>query len=124
MTQLIIEDIYLPETTRNKYACYPELLVEQITMVSGRVVSEVRGTVQKIRYSYDYMGDALCRKLLAVLRSGNPFTAVYLPDDGDEMVSSRFIVESLTNPTFAFSKGGKPYWHNIAFTLREVEPHD
>lgn len=124
MTQLIIEDIYLPETTRNKYSCYPELLVETIPMISGRMVSEVRGTVQKIQYSYDYMGDELCRKLLAVLRSGQPFTVVYLPDDGDEMVSSTFLTESLTNPTFAFSKRGKPYWHNIAFALREVEPHD
>ena len=123
MTQLIINGIYLPETSRNRYACYPVLLSDSITMISGRMVQEVRGKVQKIHYEYDYMGNDLCRQLLSVLRAGKPVTVVYLPDEGDEMQSGEFVVESLTNPTFAFSKRGVPYWHDIAFTLREVKPH-
>lgn len=124
MVQLILNGIYLPETSRDKYSCYETLLGTQIPMISGRIVTEIRGKVQKVHYSYDYMGNELCRQVLEVLRSGKPIEVVYLSDDSDTMKSSRFFVESLTNPTFAFSKRGVPYWHNLAFTLREVEPHD
>lgn len=124
MTQLIINGIALPETSHDKYQCYPAPLGQQLEMISGRIVIESRGSVQKITYSYDYMGDALMRPLLAALRSGEVIKAQYLPDNSAEMVSGDFIVESITNPTFAFSRSGKAYWHNIAFVLREVKPHD
>ncbi len=123
MTQLIIDGLVLPVTSRDKYSCYEEDLVSRQEMASGRMVTELRGKVQMITWSYDYLGDALCRPLLNVLRSGGSFEVSYLPDTGDEMVTSRFIKTSLTNPTFAFGRGGKAYWHNIAFTLREVTPH-
>ena len=48
----------------------------------------------------------------------------YLPDEGDEAVTGIFLTESITQPTYAFSRGGVPYWHNFGFTLREVKPHD
>ena len=124
MTQLIIDGIVLPETSRDKYSAYPEVLGQQIDMISGRRVVEVRGMVQKITYAYDYMGDALMCRVLAVIRSGLAFEASYLPDNGDALVTSTFLTESYTNPTFAFSKSGVPYWHNLEFTLREVRPHD
>lgn len=125
MTQLILNnEIYLPKTSRNKYRCYPATLTRQVNMISGRVVSEVRGHVQMIEYAYDYMGNDLMRQVLAILRSGEPFTVTYLPDEGEELRTGTFITQSLTNPTFAFSKGSKPYWHNFAFVLREVSPHD
>ena len=77
-----------------------------------------------ITYSYDYMGNELMRQLFEVLRSGQSFPVSFLPDEDDELATSIFLCESMTNPTFAFSRGGKPYWHNIGFTLREVVPHD
>lgn len=124
MTQLILADnIYLPQTSHDKYKCYPAQLGEQVDMISGRRVLEVRGWVQMIEYEYDYMGNELMRKVNAVLRSGKSFQAAYLPDDGDSLVVSTFLTESFPQPTFAFSRGGKPYWHNVAFTLREVKPH-
>lgn len=121
--QLIINEVLLPTTTHDRYQCYPEELREQIPMISGRIVEEVRGVVQKISYSYDYMGDAKCREVLGALRSRGPKTVAYLPDDGDELVTSTFIVESITNPMLAFFRDGTPKWHNLAFTLREVKPH-
>lgn len=124
MTQLIINGIYLPETSRDKYQCYPEELSVNVAMISGRTVREVRGHVQMISWSYDYMGNDQWRQLAAVLRSGGAFPVVYLPDDSDEMVSGTFLTESVTQPTFAFSKGGVGLWHNVGFTLREVSPHD
>lgn len=124
MKQLIINGILLPETSRDKYQCYPGELSVNVEMISGRMVREVRGHVQYIVWSYDYMGNELWRQLAQVLRSNTSFTAAYLPDDGDELVSGEFLVESITQPTFAFSRGGVGLWHNVGFTLREVRPHD
>ena len=93
-------------------------------MISGRTVREVRGHVQYIVWSYDYMGNELWRQLAQVLRSNTSITVAYLPDDGDELVSGEFLVESITQPTFAFSRSGVGLWHNVGFTLREVRPHD
>ena len=124
MTQLIINGILLPETSRDKYQCYPGELSVNVEMISGRTVREVRGHVQYIVWSYDYMGNELWRQLAQVLRSNTSLTVAYLPDDGDDLVSGEFLVESITQPTFAFSRGGVGLWHNVGFTLREVRPHD
>ena len=125
MTQLIINNsIYLPQTSWNKYRCYPAQLSQQVDMISGRRVLEVRGNVQMIEYEYDYMGNDLMRQLNAVLRSGQSFPVTYLPDSGDEMQAGKFITDSFPVPECAFSKGGVALWHNVSFTLREVSPHD
>lgn len=125
MTQLILAgSIVLPETRQDKYKCYASTLSQQVDMISGRRVLEERGHVQMIEYSYDYMGNDLMRQVLTVLRSGQSFSVAYLPDEGDQMVSSSFLTESITDPVFAFSKSGKPFWHNFSFVLREVSPHD
>ncbi len=123
MTQLIINGLVLPETSRDRYSCYEQDIGTQLEMISPRLVTELRGKVQIISWSYDYLGDELCRPLLNVLRSGGSFPVSYLPDTGDTLVTSRFLKTQLTNPTFAFSRNGKAYWHNIAFTLREVSAH-
>lgn len=123
MIQLIVDGVYLPETSRDKYQCYPAELSESIPMISGRIVKEIRGVAQRISWSYDYMGTDLWRQLAAVLRSGKPFPVAYLPDDSDELRAGTFLVESVTNPTFAFSKDGVGLWHNVGFALREVKPH-
>ena len=124
MVQLIIDGIYLPQTSRDKYSCPEEPLVVQVEMISGRMVQEVRGgKVYRPSYAYDYLGDEIYRKLKPVLVSGRAFTANVLPDDSTELYTGTFLVESFTQPTFAFSRGEKPFWHNIAFTLREVKPH-
>lgn len=121
-TQLIIDGVVLPVTTRDRYQSFPETLSRQVVMISGRVTEETRGSVQRIVYSYDYMGDAKCREVLNVLRSRGAKTVSYLPDNGDDLVTSTFLVESITQPTLAFFKGGVAKWHNLAFVLREVKP--
>ena len=125
MNQLILNgSIVLPEVGRDRYKCYPADLSRQIEMISGRMVEEVRGQVQMIEYAYDYMGNDLMRRVLAVLRSRTSFPVAYLPDDGDSLVNGIFLCTSLTQPTMAFSIRDVPYWHNFAFTLREVKPHN
>ena len=122
--QLILNGILLQESSKDRFSCWEEDLSVQVDMISGRRVVETRGKIWKASYSFDYMGNEKLRQVLAVLRSGGPFLASVLPDNSDEMVSSYFLLDSITQPTFAFSKGGVGLWHNLAFTLREVEPHD
>lgn len=124
ITQLIINGITLPQTSRDNYRCYSEKLSKQIDMINGRRVLEVRGNVQKISYTYDYLGDALTRDILSALRSNAVLSVSYLADDTTEMHSGEFLCESLTPPTFAFSRYGEAKWHNLAFVLREVAPND
>lgn len=126
MDQIIFGNgLRLPETSRDNYACFPDNLSVQLDMISGRRVIETRGTVQKVRYAYDYMGNELMRQVLAELRSGEPFIATVLRDTGDYYTST-FLTESLDEPTMAFSrrKGDKEkdFWHRISFTLREERP--
>ena len=125
MTQLILNNsIYLPQTSRDKYRCYPTELGTQVDMINGRRVFEIRGNVWMIEYEYDYMGNDLMRQVNAVLRSGQSFPVIFLPDNADEMSSSTFLTQSFPTPTFAFSRGGVGLWHNVSFVLREVQPHD
>ena len=125
MTQLILNNsIYLPQTSRDKYRCYPTELGTQVDMINGRRVFEIRGSVWMIEYEYDYMGNDLMRQVNAVLRSGQSFPVIFLPDNADEMSSSTFLTQSFPTPTFAFSRGGVGLCHNVSFVLREVQPHD
>ena len=57
-TQIIVNGLKLPFTSRDKYSCPEEILREQITMISGRMVEEVRGKIWRPSYSYDYLGIA------------------------------------------------------------------
>jgi len=124
MTQLIINNLYLPQTSNDNYSCYPETLGTQIEMISGRIVEEIRGTVQTINYSYDCMDATTYTTLLGHLRSKEALNVVYLPDDSNTMKSSKFICTAKPAPTFAFDKDGTAVWHNVSFTLREVRPND
>ena len=128
MTQMIIDGIYLPVSSGDRFACWEEELSTTVEMISGRLVREVRNQggrfkVWRARNSFDYLDPDVYRPLLQVLRSGKVFTAVVLPDDGGEMVSGSFMVTSLSPATFAFRDGGEAVWRGLAFEIREVEPH-
>lgn len=123
MIQLIINNITMPEISKNRYRCAPQELGQSIEMISGRLVKEVRGYVQVIQAQYSYIEKDLWYRIAPVLRSKGSFPVLYLPDDGTNMMSGTFVVSSITDPTFAFSSNGVPYWTGLAFTLREVKPH-
>ena len=63
------------------------------------------------------------RQLLGALRGGGVLSVQFLPDIGDTLLTSTFICESLSEPTFAFGRDGTGYWHGVEFELREVSPH-
>lgn len=123
MTQIILDGIPLPEASFSKYACWEELLSVQVEMISGRMITEIRGKVWKATWSYDYLDNNTTKRILAVLRSGKTFIAAVLPDNSNKMISSTFLVENQTRPTFLCSDNGEPLWHGLSFTIREVKPH-
>lgn len=124
MQQLILNGIYLPEQTADRYSAHPAPLVVQLTMIAGNIVSESRGTVWEVGYQADYLPDAVWRQIAPLLRSYAPFPVTFLPDNSDEMVSDSMVVTALTNPLYAFAARGRALWHGLAFTLRSVKPYD
>lgn len=120
---LIISGIYCPEPDFDGYRAYEDTLLEQIPMISGRLVEEVRGKVWRINYTSGQMRDNTFKQLLEALRAKGSKAVTFLPDDSDDMKASTFLVESLTPPTLAFFDGSEPVWTGLAFTLREVKPH-
>ena len=120
---LIVNDILVPEPDFDGYHAWEDTLREQITMISGRMVEEVRGKVWRIDYTSDRMSDSETRRLLAALRANGSKTVAFLPDNGDELLTSSFLVESLTPPALAFFDGTEPVWTGLSFSLREVKPH-
>lgn len=126
MNQIILNGILLPQASFDKYACWEEALTRQLDMISGRRVLERIGKkwkVWRVRWAYDYLEDETCRPVLATLRSGGPFIASVLPDSADGMVTSSFVAESITEPTFLIDDNGRAVWHGLGFTLREEYPH-
>lgn len=121
MVQLTINGVDYPKTSRDKYRCYWKDLGESLRMANGRMVFERRGQVQVIEYTYDYFDDAMRMACLAELRSGNVLQVNYLSPEGDTL-SGQFRCTRFPQPTFAFCRGDKPYWHNYEFTLEGVEP--
>lgn len=124
MTQLVLNGVILPETSKNKYRCYPAELRQTVDMISGRRIHEIRGNIQMIEWSYGYLEIEFGTKVLNILRSGKPINVGYLPDNGIELMTGEFWLESIRAPKFAFSVDGVPFWHDLSFTLREVKPHD
>lgn len=126
MTQIILNGLLLPQTDFDRYSCGESPLTRNVTMVSGRWVQERIGAkwkVWKVKWSYDCLEDEIARPLIDVLVSGGPFIASVLPNNQDELVTSTFVVESYTEPTFLIDDGNRPVWHGLAFTLREERPH-
>jgi hypothetical protein len=120
MTQLIIGGNALPQTSDDKYKCYQVELGESIRMMSGRLVTEVRGRYWRIEYTYDKLKDDLMRTLLPILRSGNSVDVQFLTPDSDTLQTSTFMCIDKPAPTFAFSADGKGRWHNFTFSLEQV----
>ena len=66
---LIVNDILAPEADFDGYRAWEDTLREQIPMISGRMVEEVRGKVWRIDYASGQMRDTTVKQLLAALRA-------------------------------------------------------
>lgn len=125
---MIIEGIYLPQQDGDAYSCWETPLVTNIEMISGRVVQEVRGSggrykVWRARIAFDLLDNGTFRAIYPVLKSGGPFSAFVLPPHQEELIAGTFLLESISEPTFAFDDRGEAVWRGLAFQIREVSPH-
>lgn len=136
MTQLILDttgyNVQLPETHKGGYKADTEDLSVEVTMITGRIVKEIRGSVWRVSYQYGYFDDALKNDFIAACEKGRkqPITCGFLPQESTEALKySDFFVTSFRRPKFMWSKEGAegtpvPLWGDFYVELREVEPHD
>lgn len=123
MIQLIVNGTAMPYVKAGGYACRTEVLSEAVTMISGRMVEEIRGEVYTIDYSAGSMRMETYQALVTALRAGGGITCQFLPDDGTELLTSTFICTQRPAPTFQMDHLGEPIWNDVTFSLREVRPH-
>lgn len=135
MTQLILdtggESLILPESRKGGYRAELAPLSEDVEMISGRLVRELRGNVWKIAYEYGYFRDEMKNRVIAVCRKGRrtPIRCSFLPPESDgALQSSLFWVMTFTEPKFFWGRRGQgaavPLWGDFSLTLREVKPGD
>lgn len=135
MTQLILDSrgnpVVLPEASRERYSAALAPLSEDVEMISGRLVRELRGNVWQIAYEYNYFKQAMKDRVIAVCRKGmrEPIWCDFLPpESGGELMSSRFWVMDFEEPKFYWSRDVRgtptPFWGGFSLTLREVKPND
>lgn len=137
MTQLILYDgetsISLPESRKGGYMVYQEDLGQEIQMIAGNLVKEIRGTVWKVLYQYGYFSGEQMQRIISICEAGRktPIICAFLGQDG-EMKTSSFFVTKLTRPKFMWSRTASesgeektiPMWADFSVELREVDPHD
>ena len=122
MTQLIINGTAYPQTSHGKYTAREEILGENITMSTGRMVTEVQARIWIIEYEYDYFRKSLRESCIRDLRE-DEINVSFLRPDSDELVSGTFVCTQAPAPSFAFSRDGRALWSQIKFTLREARGH-
>lgn len=135
MTQLILDAtgqaVVLPESRKGGYTAQYTPLHEDIEMISGRLVRELRGNVWVLGYQYGYFKQEMKNRVIAACERGKraPITCAFLkPDSDGELSNSLFWVMSFNYPKFFWSRddNGKPVplWGDFSLTLREVRPSD
>lgn len=137
MVQLIVDGVELPESQKGGYEADRTELSVDVTMISGRLTREVRGSVWEITYQYGWFTDEERAAVLAACEKGlkQPISCGFLPPDstGEELTYSTFLVTELKRPTFQWSRitddsGEVPVttgiWADFSVTLREVSPSD
>lgn len=135
MNQLILDvgeyAVLMPESQKGGYEAWEEQLTVDLTMISGNMVKEVRGSVWRVNYQYGFFDDEMKNRVIAACRKGQreAILCSFLPPNGDDLLISEFFVTAYTNPKFRWSRLNEsekavPVWADFAVELREVEPHD
>lgn len=123
-SQLSINGIALPESIGDGYKVYDEILSQNVRMISGKTVQEVRGYVTTIEYQYGALSDETYKELLPILRSGKTLDVTYTVAETPERQYDRMIVENYSQPKYMFSHGDEPVWLDFGVKLKGVYPHD
>ena len=134
MEQLILDidgyAVSLPESQKGGYTVDEETLTQDLVMIPGNMVKEIRGDVWVIGYQYGYFTDEMKDRVINACKKGRkePILCQFLSPDGNTTMVSSFFVTSFTRPKFMWSrdKNGTavPMWGDFSLSLREVDPHD
>ena len=139
MTQLVLDvagqGLALPESIKGTYTAQEEELTQDLTMIPGNMVKELRGKVWVITYQYGYFNTADKDRFIAACVKGarEPIICTFLVPDTNQTLSSEFFVTSYTRPKFMWSRRAAndegaleavPMWGDFSVELREVDPHD
>lgn len=138
MTQLILDtdgyNVVLPESQKDGYKVQFTPLHEDVEMITGRLVRELRGNVWVIGYQYGWFDTEMKSRVISACEKGKrePITCAFLtPDSGGTLSTSRFWVTAFNYPKFFWSTrliGDRqtpyPLWGDFSLTLREVRPGD
>lgn len=134
MTQLILDvggyAIALPESQKNGYTVDEETLTQDLVMIPGNMVKEIRGDVWVISYQYGYFSDVDKDRVINACKKGKkePIICTFLVPDTNQTITSNFFVTAFTRPKFMWSRLDDntpvPVWGDFSLSLREVDPHD
>lgn len=130
MTQLILDmggvAISLPESIKGGYKSWEEDLCSEVVMISGRMVTELRGSVWRVSYQYGFFNDVDRKRIISACRKGRrePIICSFLPPESEDMITGNFWVTSFSEPKFIWSvENGKPMWADFSVELRETKSH-
>lgn len=138
MTQLVLDvagqGLALPESIKDGYQIQEEELTQDLVMIAGNMVKELRGKVWTITYQYGYFNSADKDRFISACVKGarEPIICTFLVPDTNQTLSSEFFVTNYTRPKFMWShtvqgESGaavEPLWGDFTVELREVDPHD
>lgn len=124
IAQLTIGSIILPESIGDGYKVYDDRLSQNVQMISGKWVQEVRGYTTVIEYQYGALPDATFKALLPLLRSGETLDVFYVVPETDITQYEKMIVDSYSQPKYMFTHGTDPVWLDFSMKLKGVYPHD
>lgn len=139
MTQLILDSngsaVVLPESQKRGYTAKKMPLSQDVQMITGRVVRELKGNAWVITYQYGFLDTELKNAIIAACEKGKnePITCGFLPPTSEgELIYSEFWVEDFSYPVFMWSRlknfdgieASVPMWADFSLTLREVKPSD
>lgn len=134
MTQLILDvggyALALPESQRQGYSADEEPMSQDLIMIPGNMVKELRGDIWVVSYQYGYLTDEERNRFIAACKKGRrePILCTFLIPDTDQTITSSFFVTAFTRPKFMWSRTSQgqtvPMWGDFTVSLREVDPHD
>lgn len=139
MNQLVLDvagqALALPEAIKGTYTAQEEELTQDLTMIPGNMVKELRGKVWVITYQYGYLNDTDKDRFIAACTKGarEPIICTFLIQDSNQTLTSEFFVTSYSRPKFMWSRRtanetgtleAVPMWGDFSVELREVDPHD
>lgn len=102
-----------------------EMEYEEVTMVSGKRVMDVRGYRDGFSAHWDWFPATALNSVLSRIRAGGYFRVDYPSDDGTD-ATGYFKIEQSSGTTIFKFVDGVPMWHDVTlqFTAQELKAYE